>query len=227
MPKAKSRPPGRRIAYAFICLLLVGAIGCVVFFTGRAYTGRDFGIKTAVSPHDANHNGVDDYRDLLLGARQDAQSLPQYKSAYYEGGYPPENEGVCTDLVWRAFRSAGYDLKTLVDRDIAAHTELYPRTQGNPDPNIDFRRVKNLKVFFDRHATPYSLNPYEIAQWQPGDIVIFGEDYIHIAIVSELRNSRGIPYLLHNAGQPVREEDALLQWANRHPITGHYRWENP
>ena len=45
---------------------------------------------------------------------------PVYKSAYYVGGYPPATEGVCTDVVWRAFKEAGYDLKKMIDADIAA-----------------------------------------------------------------------------------------------------------
>lgn len=32
-----------------------------------------------------------------------------------EGGYPPDNIGVCIDVVWRAFANAGYSLKDMVD----------------------------------------------------------------------------------------------------------------
>lgn len=162
---------------------------------------------------------MDDYTDILLGARKDAKNKPRYDGAYVEGGYPPEDTGVCTDVIWRAFREAGYSLKDMVDQDIAAYPSAYPRTEGNPDPNIDFRRVPNLRVFFSRYAQSLTLDVQEIDQWQPGDIVTY-EDR-HIAIVSDRRNEQGIPWIIHNGGQPKREEDALT----RMEISGHFRFD--
>lgn len=184
----------------------------------KTYKAEDFGIITIKSKTDCNNNGIDDYTDILLGARMDAKNKPKYKSAYYNGGYPPENEGVCTDLVWRAFKNAGYSLKDMVDKDIADNVELYPRVEGKPDPNIDFRRVSNLKVFFERNAISLTLDPHEIKEWQPGDIVTYGTS--HIAIVSDKRNKEGMPYIIHNSGQFNREEDALT----RQEISGHFRF---
>ena len=183
----------------------------------KSYQAEDFGIQTVLSDLDCNQNGVDDYTDMVLGARNYVQTKPHYRSAYYEGGYPPEGEGVCTDVIWKAFEAAGYSLKDLVDADIAANVDLYPRVEGNPDPNIDFRRVKNLKVFFDRRAISLTLDPSDLAAWQPGDIVVYPS---HIALVSDKRNKDGVPYIIHNGGQPVLEEDALT----RMEIIGHYRW---
>ena len=188
----------------------------------RTYTAEHFGIETLQSPLDADGDGIDDYTDLMLGARRDAENHPAYDPGYFAGGYPPEDRGVCTDVVWRAFRNAGYDLKALIDADIAENTGLYPRVQGTPDPNIDFRRVPNLRVFFERYAESLTTDPYEIAEWQPGDIVTF--EGSHIGIISDKRNRDGIPYLIHNSGQPKREEDALLRCHRNHPISGHFRW---
>ena len=56
----------------------------------------------------------------------------------------------------------------------------------------------------------------------PGDIVTFGSR--HVGIISDKRNRDGIPYLIHNGGQPRREEDALLRCHRNHPISGHFRW---
>lgn len=223
----------KNILPLILCLVfaavVIAALYCVPdylsFIPKKYYTNEDFGIERVVSPNDANGNGVDDYTDILLGARVDAKNKPKYKSAYYAGGYPPDDEGVCTDLVWRAFKHAGYNLKDMVDRDIAENVSLYPRVEGRPDKNIDFRRVKNLKVFFDRHAVSCSPDPFDIDQWQPGDIVIFGKGYTHIGIISDRRNKDGIPYLIHNAGQPNREEDVLLRYADSETVTGHYRFE--
>ncbi|MGI6358595.1 MAG: DUF1287 domain-containing protein [Bacillota bacterium] len=186
----------------------------------RYYEASDFSIETVQSSVDYNGNGIDDYTDILLGAREDAQKRPRYDGSYHAGGYPPDNIGVCTDVIWRAFRNAGYCLKDMVDQDIAAHPELYPGLDRVPDPNIDFRRVTNLKVFFQRYAQPLTLDPTEIDQWQPGDIVTFGTK--HIAIVSNRRNRDGITYIIHNSGQPVREEDALTR---SEQISGHFRFD--
>lgn len=94
----------------------------------------------------------------------------------------------------------------MVDRDIREHPEAYPRGKRAPDRNIDFRRVPNLLVFFDRQAESLTTDPMTISAWQPGDIVVFGTH--HIGIISDKRNKNGIPYLIHNSGQLRREEDA-------------------
>ena len=185
------------------------------------YYAEDFGIKTMKSNTDKDGDGIDDYTDILLGAKAEAERKPEYKSVYYAGGYPPETEGVCTDVIWRALRDAGYTLKDMIDQDISKNVNEYPRVNGNPEPNIDFRRVPNLKVYFERNHITLTNDLTQIAEWQPGDIVVFGSN--HIGIISDKRNKKGIPYLLHNGGQHNREED-ILEWYNQHePITGHYR----
>lgn len=190
-----------------------------------SYSGEVFGIQRIRSPDDANQNGVDDFTDILLGAREQAEKRPRYLSRYYEGvGYPPEDEGVCTDLVWRALDYAGYSLKDRMDADIAAHPEQYPRTGGVPDPDIDFRRVPNIQVYLERNAESLTTDPLLIGDWQPGDIVVFGST--HIGIVSDKRNAKGIPWLIHSSGRGQRrfEEDVLLRLRDEKGITGHYRW---
>lgn len=209
---------------AIILIMLLIIVIATYFLTQkykRVYTAKDFDIETVYSKIDYNQNGVDDYTDILLGARKDAENHPTYKSAYYSGGYPPENEGVCTDVVWRAFKNAGYDLKSMIDEDIKNHTKDYPAVNGKPDPNIDFRRVRNLKVYFKKICYTLTNDIKEIKEWQPGDIVIFGSS--HIGIISDKRNKEGITYLIHNAAQPLREEDTLELWDNNTPITAHYR----
>lgn len=184
----------------------------------RSYTAEDFGITPVLSDIDCDGDGVDDYTDIMLTARANARRRPKYDTAYFAGGYPPEDIGVCTDLIWQALDGAGYSLKDLVDGDIAANVDAYPRVKGTPDPNIDFRRVSNLKVFFERNTVSLTLDPCQIEEWQPGDIVTFTPG--HIAIISDKRNRRGIPYIIHHGPQPVKEEDSLL----RHTITGHFRF---
>ena len=208
-----------------LSVLLISIFIIKIFIKPKVYSASDFGIETVISKNDYDNDGVDDYTDIMLGARIDALNKPKYKSVYYAGGYPPDDEGVCSDVIWRAFKNAGYNLKDMIDLDIKNNPDDYPGLDKVPDPNIDFRRVRNLKVFFDKYATSLTLDPYDIAAWQPGDIVIFGASYNHIGIISDKRNKKGIPYLIHNASQYNREEDALERWCKKSGITGHYRYE--
>jgi len=213
------------ISVAIMLLLFAIPIGIYFYLCppGR-YTASDFGIITIHSSFDFNRNGIDDYKDIMLGARQDAQNHVRYNAAYFVGGYPPDNEGVCADEIWRAFKNAGYDLKAMLDQDIAANTSVYLGVAGKPDPNIDFRRVSNLKVFFHRYAVSLTLNLNDHAQWQPGDIVILGHS--HIGIISDMRDQNGVPYLIHNNNQPwAREENILPLYAMIGHINGHFRFD--
>lgn len=179
-------------------------------------------VDNIASPVDFNHNGVDDYADIVAGARADAQAMPTYDDSYYQGGYPPDDRGACTDLVWRAFRQAGYSLKDMVDADIATHPEHYPAIAA-PDPNIDFRRATTLDAFFAAYGQTLTTDVNDAAQWQPGDIVVF-RNGTHIGVASDRRDARGIPLLLHNNKQKQREEDYLTR-VRPADITGHYRFD--
>lgn len=87
-------------------------------------------IPQLVIATDKDGDGINDLDDILQGARKDAVNRPAYRSAYYAGGYPPDDEGVCSDVVWRAFKNAGYDLKAMIDVDIRRHIDDYPRVGG-------------------------------------------------------------------------------------------------
>lgn len=188
------------------------------FLPWDVFYAEDFGIVPLHSEMDFDEDGVDDYTDIMLGARKDANNHPRYDDAYWEGGFPPDDVGVCTDVVWRAFRNAGYNLREMVDQDITLRPWAYSAVI-KPDKNIDFRRVRNLRTFFERYGISLTLDPQAIEEWQPGDIVVFGEDE-HIGVVSDRRNRNGRAYLIHNGGQFRREEDGL----DHGTITGHYRF---
>jgi uncharacterized protein YijF (DUF1287 family) len=177
---------------------------------------------------DKNNNGIDDLDDIVTGARQEVFNKTKYKDGYFVGGYPPANEGVCTDVIWRALKYAGYDLKTAVDSDIKQNPKDYSESIKTPDPNIDFRRVKNLNIFFKKYAinlttkvVPYDKN--NLVQWQRGDIVIL-RNQEHIGIISDKRRSDGVPYVIHNSYPNARESDSLLNWYKGNRIVGHFRF---
>jgi uncharacterized protein YijF (DUF1287 family) len=217
----------KKLFSAFCVLILVTiaalfiAAYCWNLLPQKTYSNADFNIMTITSPVDYNGNGIDDYTDILFGAKQDAENRPVYNGQYYDGGYPPDDIGVCTDVIWRGFKAAGYSLRDMIDRDAATYPEDYPGIEHR-DNNIDFRRVDNLHVFFKKYAVSLSIDTNDIQCWQPGDIVIFDDDQ-HIGIISDLRSQDGTPYIIHNAGQPRREENYLKRTSMT--ITGHYRFD--
>ena len=169
------------------------------------------------SSEDRDDDGVDDQLDILNGALAYVSTRPKYKSRYYENGYPDDNYGVCTDVVAYALKYAGYDLQVLVDADIRVHPQDY--MVAEPDANIDFRRVRNLNIFFSHTAVALTTDVSEIEAWQGGDIVIFER---HIGIVSDRRNKNGVPYIIHHNDpwQMAYEQDILEK---RTDIVCHYR----
>lgn len=111
-----------------LVILTIGILGVIICLIYKpSYTAEDFGIEVIKSKTDKDNDGIDDYTDILLGARAEAERHPEYKSVYYAGGYPPETEGVCTDVIWRALQDAGYSLKDMVDADIEQNIDEYPR----------------------------------------------------------------------------------------------------
>ena len=126
-------------------------------------------------------------------------------------------------MVWRAFAEAGYDLKAMVDADVAAHPADYASAAPAPDPNIDFRRTGVLDVFLSKYAQTLTTDTSDKAAWQGGDIVVF-ETTRHIGVVSDQRDGDGLPFIIHNMGQRQREND-YLSFRKHMAVTGHYRFD--
>ena len=183
----------------------------------KKYTNEDFNIKTYISKTDKDNDGIDDQTDILNNVRNYIKTNPKYKSKYYATGYPNDEYGVCTDVVAFALQGAGYDLMNLVNEHIKSNRNLYDIDVI--DKNIDFRRVQNLKVYLDNNAIVLTNDINKIKEWQGGDIVVFKN---HIGIVSDKRNKKGIPFIIHHANpyQRYYEED-ILEYRN--DIIGHYR----
>ena len=198
--------------------LLTAAL--ILLLPQRYYTAAELGITQLQSETDADGDGLEDWMDMTLGARAYIATDPHYASKYYAGGYPDDGLGVCTDVIWQAFRAAGYELKDLVDADITANRDAYLFIEYQ-DSNIDFRRVNTLDTFFRRHALTLTTSFDNPEDWQPGDIVIFGVRD-HIAICSDRRNRDGIPFIIHH-GNPI--EDAVERdQMYRMEVYAHYRW---
>lgn len=206
------------IIIIFTCLFII--LYLLYYFNyipHKKYNNNYFNIKTYISNIDKDNDGIDDQTDILDGAKKYISMKPKYKSKYYNTGYPNDGYGVCTDVVAFALKDAGYDLQSLVNEHILANKDLYDIEVV--DKNIDFRRVKNLKIYLDYNAQSLTIDINDIEKWQGGDIVVFKN---HIGIVSDNRNRKGISFVIHHANpyQKYYEED-ILEYHN--DIVGHYR----
>ncbi len=193
---------------------------------------------------DEDGDGTDDQEDILLGAKKQLEDpagnvfLEEEESNYYEGGDPPQHLANCADIVARAFLDAGFSIRDLVDEDIMGNFGEYPLreiwNQTAGDPNIDYRRIQNLEVFFTRNARILGIyfsasNEEILFLWLPGDIVFFDMDddgfSDNIGIISDKTTRDGIPKVIYNYIEPGHtvEKDILREEA----VTGHYRFPKP
>ncbi|MBR3810949.1 MAG: DUF1287 domain-containing protein [Agathobacter sp.] len=216
--KRKRQITGRIVAVlTLLSIIVVGILYKINVIPHRYYYNSHFGITTYKSSVDKDGDGIDDQTDILCGVRDYIDNKPQYKSKYYAGGYPDDEYGVCTDVVAQGLLKAGYDLMILLNEDVLAHPKDYDIER--PDINIDFRRVRNLYVYFQNTAISLTTDVSKYEEWQGGDIVVFKN---HIGIVSDRRNARGTPFVIHH-GSPTQigyEQDIL---DGRNDIIGHFR----
>lgn len=208
----------KKIIYFIFVLLFLVMITLILYMFNviphRQFTNEDFGIETYKSLVDKDGDGIDDQTDFLQSVRNYIAAKPKYKSKYYRTGYPDDGFGVCTDVIAFGLRGAGYDLMELVNADIRANKKMYQLDVV--DKNIDFRRVNNLRIFFEHNAKSLTTDLTDIKEWQGGDIIVFKT---HIGVVSDKRNWRGIPFIIHNGG--LHFEEDILEY--RTDIVGHFR----
>jgi uncharacterized protein len=173
-------------------------------------------------PPDAN------LHKLIAAAIEQTKQAVTYDGSYrriaYPGGDVPQNVGVCTDVVIRAYRSIAIDLQQLVHEDMVAAFHVYPQLWGmrKPDPNIDHRRVPNLQTFLRRRGASLSVTR-DPSKFAPGDLItwMLPGNLPHIGMVIDRRSAEGARSLVvHNIGRGPQIEDAMFQY----PITGHYRY---
>ena len=211
----------KKIVILSILLIFVSIIIYILYLFNiiphKKYTNEHFKIDTYRSTIDKDNDGIDDQTDILNNVRNYIKTKPKYLSKYYGTGYPDDDHGVCTDVVAFGLKDAEYDLRELVNEDIKKNRDSY--NIEVIDKNIDFRRVQNLRVYFKNNSIELTTNLKQIKEWQGGDIVIFDK---HIGIVSDKRNYKGIPFLIHHNKSSQNhgyEEDVL----SNYKITGHYR----
>ena len=186
-------------------------------------------ISSSLLAQTTNTSAVEWNLALVAAAMERTQHQVQYNGSYRNIAYPlgdvPDNTGVCTDVIIRAFRQIGVDLQQRVHEDMQAHFSAYPTIWGlkGPDSNIDHRRVPNLQTFFTRHgkSLPISGNT---SHFQPGDIVtwMLPGNLPHIGIVTNIKDKLSQnPMIVHNIGSGPKLENMLFKY----PINGHYRFQ--
>lgn len=169
-------------------------------------------------------------RLIVQHARSQLIKPAQYDASYRRIAYPmgdvDPGRGVCTDVVIRALRAAGYDLQKLIHEDMARPGRKYPRKGKTRDSNIDHRRVPNQVYFLRRFGQSLTLKTdrRSLDQWKPGDLVYWKLDngLDHTGIISDRKNAQGLPLVIHNIWQTA-EEDVLTRWR----IVGHFRFPKP
>jgi len=191
---------------------------------------------------DVDNDGINDQKDIMLGTKKQLEDpaknifRKEGETNYYQGGDPPENLADCTDIIARAFKEAGLDLREMVDEDIRTNFDEYPLReiwgQRTSDPNIDYRRIQNLEIFFKRNAKALDIlfvatDSNNLNSWIPGDVVFFDMDrngYTdNVGIISDNTTREGIPKVIYNYIDPgyTVERNILKEKI----ITGHYRFQ--
>ena len=168
-------------------------------------------------------------KKLVTAARSQIGVTTLYDGAYvklaYPGGDVPEERGVCTDVLVRAFRVMGLDLQKVVHEDMARAFAKYPQKWGlkSPDANIDHRRVPNLMQFFERAGKKIVVTK-NAADDRPDDIVsgTTPGNLAHIMLVCDTPSPDDAKrfQIIHNIGAGARMEDRLFDFE----ITGHFRY---
>ncbi len=174
---------------------------------------------------DADADGIPDALDIVLGAEKAVLNGAEYSDDYftmkYPGGDAPRKRGACVDVIVRALRNAGYDLQTLIAKDIRRAPQAYGVEKR--DSSIDHRRVRNLFVYLKRHFERRSASKADADDpLVPGDIVLLdtlpkpGPD--HVGIVSTRRGASGHFTLVNNwtFGHQTAHMDLLASYDVMH-----------
>lgn len=71
------------IVIVFITLT-ISIPGLLIYQKNKnVYYAKDFDIETIISKTDYDNDGIDDYTDILQGAKIEAENKTTYKSAYF------------------------------------------------------------------------------------------------------------------------------------------------
>ncbi len=227
--KPKKKASFLRVFLFLIMICLVGSLGYKYGITNLVASQVGAQRKSSVDDIISSQLSEDTTLNKFLKAALCRTKLSiSYDPAYFEIPYPmgdiPPSKGVCSDVIIRSYRDIGIDLQRLVIEDMKLNYQSYPKNWGleQPDPNIDHRRVPNLKNFFTRNGKSLTISQ-DPNHYKVGDIVTWelshGAPHIGIVVPSALEEDNKL-WIVHNAGLGPRWEDALFNYQ----ITGHFRY---
>jgi len=215
----------------FFLLISISIVGIIVYFLRDTQLGTLYAWQYSynpVYPKIISESKIKFLTELSSVAIEQTYLkvtyIPDYQEISYPNGDIPENQGVCSDVIIRAYRKLTIDLQKDVHEDMEKHFDLYPRIWGlkKTDTNIDHRRVPNLMVFFKRKGIILPITKQK-NDYLPGDIITwnlaFGRPHIGIVINRKNKISAN-PLIVHNIGDGPQIEDVLFNWE----ITGHFRY---
>lgn len=106
MEKRYSGRRRRHLRWLWLLMIPVLAAGYTLWRFGpqRSYTARQLGLTDLQSPNDADGDGVDDWTDVVLGARAYIATDPHYQSKYYAGAIPTTDWASAPTSSGRLFR---------------------------------------------------------------------------------------------------------------------------
>ena len=209
----------RFLIFIIIIIVLLFFIFSVNIHKQDSDSNAGINIEPYISNVDKDNDGIDDQTDILNNVKEYIKTKPKYESKYYATGYPNDEYGVCTDVVANGLKGAGYDLMQLVNQDIKKNRKRY--NIEKIDINIDFRRVKNLDIYFKNNNISLTTDLSKIEEWQGGDIIVMKD---HIGIISDKRNKNGVPLLIHHQNpEQINYEEDVLELYGQDSIVGHYR----
>lgn len=209
----------RFLIFIIIIIVLLFFIFSVNIHKQDSDSNAENNIEPYISNVDKDNDGIDDQTDILNNVKEYIKTKPKYESKYYATGYPNDEYGVCTDVVANGLKGAGYDLMQLVNQDIKKNRKRY--NIEKIDINIDFRRVKNLDIYFKNNNISLTTDLSKIEEWQGGDIIVMKD---HIGIISDKRNKNGVPLLIHHQNpEQINYEEDVLELYGQDSIVGHYR----
>jgi uncharacterized protein YijF (DUF1287 family) len=192
---------------------------------------RELAAGAIPPPGDADKDGIPDPLDVLIGGKKTVLDAAPYGGGYTQIDYPngdiPRGQGVCTDVIIRAGRNAGFDLQSALQVDLRGARRAYPMVK-RPNANIDHRRVKTILPYFVRHWDRRKVE-LDAADdpLRPGDVVFFdtfpskpGPD--HIGIVSDTIGPSGMPMVINSWTDGFRTSEMdLLSFV---PVTHRFRF---
>lgn len=191
--------------------------------------------KRLLRGHDQDGDHIFDTLDLHIGAIKTKLNGASYQEGYERIKYPlgdvSREKGVCTDVVIRALRNAGWDLQELLYNDMLASPRSYG-LKGKPNRHIDHRRVRRLIVYFQKHfkSLPIEFNPDQQTgddAWLPGDLIFMDTLQkgrpTHVGLVAGELGPSGMPLIINNWTYGYKTSSMDLKeaavWLSRFRIT--------